>query len=237
MKLNGEKQFANNLKKLKKNSSHRSGFFSKLKRIFSFNKLSKYRETIYNLKDELARKDHRLKFLREKVEKYKDKYQEVSEQTDELVEEYNIREFDILNNKARKFDMLINPLKVITKKYNDIHRIQQCYLIEKNITEMKKELDSARDNFQKIKVYRTFFNRLTDIEIIAGAVNDFLKNPDDIKNIKTVEAFVEKLEKEYSCQTALETCFADDNSRLGEAVRDADSCLPSEGDSYENQNQ
>lgn len=124
-------------------------------------------------------------------------------------------------SKARAYDELAHHLPVVAGWTTALSRVSDRLILRSVVREMHGELSSARDGFQKIKIYRKYLGRLAAFPQLETTLAPFLVDRNLVKDRKRMEGLVEELRRATDVAQDLEPLLEDADTllRLQNALR------------------
>jgi hypothetical protein len=120
--------------------------------------------------------------------------------------------------KAAAFDALTPDLATLSHWAESLHAVERRLAMRRVLMRLGEELKTARDGFQKIKLYRKYLSRFSEFPELHGLVEPFRQDRERIKDRAQVEALLEGLKTLTDAENEMEK-LAESGGAVLERVR------------------
>ncbi|MBN8217032.1 MAG: hypothetical protein J0L75_10355 [Spirochaetes bacterium] len=177
-------------------------------------------ETFEKLKGELAEARYQAGLAKEARERAEYEREALKAQVQTLLAQVDPSDLGETAAKAAAFDSLTPELATLSKWAEGLHGVERRLAMRRVLMRLGEELKSARDGFQKIKLYRKYLNRFSEFPELQGLVEPFRQDRERIKDRAQVEALLEGLKALTDAEKEMEN-LAESGGALLERVRKA----------------
>lgn len=227
-KRSDESSFLTNLETIKKKQSQKR-FFDALADFFIQMRMVLFKKTagatievlqtqIEKLHIEIARTEELYHHLEQYSKKLEKTNVSLEEQLASLLGDVEIEDLPELQRKSDEYKLLQMALRKIKELYEPLNRFSVSIQIKNILTEMNCGLQDCVDDFQKLKIYKKYFEKFSQIPALAFRAGQFLDDKKLFKDKEQLNDFLAILEKESSVQTVLDQFLAENHNKINKIL-------------------
>lgn len=172
-------------------------------------------ETFEKLKSELAEARYQLESARDGEQRARYERDQFKAQAESLLAQVDPADLGETAAKARAFDALTPELSALSRWAESLGSVERRLAMRRVLMRLGEELKTARDGFQKIKLYRKYLSRFSEFPELSGLVEPFRQDRERIKDRGQVEALLEGLKALTDAEKEMEKLAEDGGAVLG----------------------